>query len=133
MCSAPNAASRFELDRTTLQQQRTFVRVVFFVDEPNPQPLSQLLAPCVRYTQSGEINFENNDKLGALAKLKSTFPHAKTYELDGLSIDAGEWWANIRMSNTEPLLRLNLEATDRATVDRMVAELEPILGHRVAH
>lgn len=97
------------------------------------KPLSQLLAPCVRYTQSGEINFENNDKLGALAQLKSTFPHAKTYELDGLSIDAGEWWANIRMSNTEPLLRLNLEAKDRATVDRMVAELEPILGHRVAH
>ena len=65
--------------------------------------------------------------------MKSTYPHAKTYELDDLSIDAGEWWANIRMSNTEPLLRLNLEANDRATVDRMVAELEPILGHRVAH
>ena len=87
----------------------------------------------MRYTQSGEINFENNDKLGALAKLKSTFPEAKTHELDGLSIDAGEWWANIRMSNTKPLLRLNLEAKDRATVERMVAELEPILGHRVAH
>ena len=97
------------------------------------KPLSQLLAPCVRYTQSGEINFENEDKLGALAKLKSTYPHAKTHELDGLSIDAVEWWANIRMSNTEPLLRLNLEAKDRATVERMVAELEPILGHRVAH
>ncbi len=87
----------------------------------------------MRYTQSGEIHFENNDKLGALAQLKSTFPHANIYELDGLSIDAGEWWANIRMSNTEPLLRLNLEAKDRATVDRMVAALEPILGHRVAH
>ncbi len=48
----------------------------------------------MRYTQSGEINFENNDKLGALAQLKSTFPHAKTYELDGLSIDAGEWEGN---------------------------------------
>ena len=64
--------------------------------------------------------------------MKSTFPEEKTHELDGLSIDAGEWWANIRMSNTEPLLRLNLEAKDRATVERMVAELEPILGHRVA-
>ncbi len=97
------------------------------------KPLSQLLAPCVRYIQSGEINFENEDKLGALAKLKSSYPNAKTHELDGLSIDAGEWWANIRMSNTEPLLRLNLEARDKATVDRMVAKLEPILGHRVAH
>ncbi len=96
-------------------------------------PFSQLLAPCVRYTQSGEINFEIEDKLGALARLKSTYPHAQTHELDGLSIDAGEWWANIRMSNTEPLLRLNLEARDKATVDRMVATLEPILGHRVEH
>ena len=97
------------------------------------KPLSALLAPCVRYTQSGEINFENEDKLGALAKLKAAYPKAKTHELDGLSIDAGDWWANIRMSNTEPLLRLNLEAKDKQTVDRMIATLEPILGHRVAH
>lgn len=83
------------------------VRDHALVDVRNTKSLSQLLAPCVRYTQSGEINFENNDKLGALAKLRSTFPHAKTYELGGLSIDAGEWWANIRrkelVSGTNPL------------------------------
>jgi phosphomannomutase len=83
--------------------------------------------------QSGEINFENEDKLGALAKLKAAYPKAKTYELDGLSIDAGDWWANIRLSNTEPLLRLNLEARDAATVEAKVAELSMCLGHRVAH
>ncbi len=97
------------------------------------KPLSKLLAPCKRYAQSGEINFENEDKLGALAALKAAFPKAKTYELDGLSIDAGEWWGNIRMSNTEPLLRLNLEARDTATVEAKVAELSQFLGHRVAH
>jgi phosphomannomutase len=48
-------------------------------------------------------------------------------------MDFGSWWANIRMSNTEPLLRLNLESRDAATVEAMVKELEPILGHRVAH
>jgi phosphomannomutase len=97
------------------------------------EPLSAMIAPCRRYAQSGEINFENEDKLGALAALKAAYPKAKTYELDGLSIDAGEWWANIRMSNTEPLLRLNLEARDQATVDAKVAEVSRFLGHRVEH
>jgi phosphomannomutase len=97
------------------------------------QPLSKLIAPCRRYVQSGEINFENEDKLGALARLKAAYPRAKTYELDGLSIDAGEWWANIRMSNTEPLLRLNLEARDATTVAAKVAEISEFLGHRVEH
>ncbi|MBI1303108.1 MAG: phosphomannomutase/phosphoglucomutase [Phycisphaera sp.] len=97
------------------------------------QPLSKLIAPCRRYVQSGEINFENEDKLGALARLKAAYPRAKTHELDGLSIDAGDWWANIRMSNTEPLLRLNLEARDEATVAAKVAEVSEFLGHRVEH
>lgn len=97
------------------------------------QPLSALIKPCVRYAQSGEINFENEDKLGALAALKAAYPKAKTHELDGLSIDAGSWWGNIRLSNTEPLLRLNLEARDQKTVDATVAELSQYLGHRVAH
>jgi phosphomannomutase len=97
------------------------------------EPLSKLIAPCKRYVQSGEINFENEDKLGALKRLKAAFPRAKTYELDGLSIDAGDWWANIRMSNTEPLLRLNLEARDEATVAAKVAEVSEFLGHRVEH
>ncbi|MCE2882745.1 MAG: phosphomannomutase/phosphoglucomutase [Planctomycetaceae bacterium] len=97
------------------------------------KPLSEMIAPARRYAQSGEINFENEDKLGALAALKAAYPKARTYELDGLSIDAGEWWANIRLSNTEPLLRLNLEARDKATVDAKVAEVSKYLGHRVEH
>ena len=96
-------------------------------------PLSAMIAPCKRYAQSGEINFENEDKLGALAALKAAYPKAKMHELDGLSIDAGDWWGNIRMSNTEPLLRLNLEARDQATVDAKMAEVSKYLGHRVAH
>ncbi len=111
---------------------RVFVAVINALASAQ-QPLSAMIAPCKRYAQSGEINFENEDKLGALAALKAAYPHAKTYELDGLSIDAGQWWANIRMSNTEPLLRLNLEARDEATVNAMVAEVSQYLGHRVAH
>lgn len=97
------------------------------------KPLSQLIAPLRAYAQSGEINFENEDKEGALAALKKAYPKAKTATLDGLSLDAGAWWCNVRMSNTEPLLRLNLEAKDRATVDKAVAEVSKLLGKRVAH
>jgi phosphomannomutase len=97
------------------------------------ETVSACIAPFRRYCQSGEINFENEDKQGALDALRAKYPSAKFHTLDGLSMDCGSWWANIRMSNTEPLLRLNLESRDAATVEAMVKELEPILGHRVAH
>ena len=96
-------------------------------------PLSKIIAPFQRYQQSGEINFQNEDKLGALAALRAAYPTGKFTELDGLSLDAGEWWCNVRLSNTEPLLRLNLESRDRATVEKQVAALTPILGKRVDH
>jgi phosphomannomutase len=97
------------------------------------KPMSECIRPFRRYCQSGEINFENDDKQGALDALRAKYPHARFHTLDGLSMDCGEWWANIRMSNTEPLLRLNLEARDAATVAAKVRELEPVLGHRVEH
>ena len=56
---------------------------------------------------------------------------AEVDELDGVTIDCFEsegWWANVRKSNTEPLLRLNLEARDRATLDRMLESITPLLG-----
>jgi phosphomannomutase len=99
--------------------------------------LSDLVKPIARYAQSGEINFQIEDKDGALAALKSNVPStATTDELGGLTIDdfkSHGWWCNVRKSNTEPLLRLNLEAKDRKTLDRKMAEIAPLLGHRVAH
>ena len=95
--------------------------------------LSEILKPYARYQQSGEINFECADKQGAIAAMKRKFPSATCTELDGVSLDAGSWWCNVRMSNTEPLLRLNLEAATKAIVDAQIAELTPILGTRVAH
>ncbi|MCE9619052.1 MAG: phosphomannomutase/phosphoglucomutase [Planctomycetes bacterium] len=112
---------------------RAFIAVVNALVDGGGKSLSELVKPFRRYRQSGEINFENEDKLGAIAALKKAYPRSKTYELDGLSLDAGEWWCNVRMSNTEPLLRLNLEARDQATVDKVVGELSPLLGHRVEH
>jgi phosphomannomutase len=96
-------------------------------------PLSKLLEPTRRYSQSGEINFENEDKEAALDDLRRAYPKARVDELDGITLELDRWWCNVRMSNTEPLLRLNLEASDSKTVDEKVQEVSEFLGRRVAH
>lgn len=96
--------------------------------------MSELIAPARRYAQSGEINFETEDKDEALDALVEAYPKADIDDLDGITVDCGDWWCNVRSSNTEPLLRLNLEARDAETVDRLVAEVSEVLGaERVAH
>lgn len=99
--------------------------------------LGDLIAPLARYSQSGEINFENEMKDEALEKLEETFGKRGTVSnLDGVSIDcfAREgWWCNVRKSNTEPLLRLNLEARNKTLCEKMVQEISPLLGKRSVH
>ncbi|MHC4969667.1 MAG: phosphomannomutase/phosphoglucomutase [Planctomycetota bacterium] len=95
------------------------------------RPLSELIRPARRYVQSGEINFETEDKEEALEELKETFDSAKIDELDGVTLDSGSWWCNVRPSNTEPLLRLNLEGPDVETVDACVEDVAQYLGRRV--
>jgi phosphomannomutase len=97
------------------------------------KPLSELIAPYRKYPQSGEINFENDDKEGAIASLKADFGQGAdaVLELDGVSIDRWEtdgYWFNVRPSNTEPLLRLNAEARDKGTLAKLLDELKPRLG-----
>ncbi len=94
-------------------------------------PLSELIRPTRRYAQSGEINFETEDKELALEELQEGYPTAAVDDLDGITLDLGPWWCNVRPSNTEPLLRLNLEGADRETVDSRVAEVSQYLGRRV--
>lgn len=72
--------------------------------------LSQLVKPYQRYSHSGEINFEVKDKLAKIKELKAVFNGGKVVEIDGLRVDFEDWWFNVRPSNTEPLLRLVLEA-----------------------
>ncbi|MEM9084270.1 MAG: phosphomannomutase/phosphoglucomutase, partial [Planctomycetota bacterium] len=101
------------------------------------EPVSELIKPIARYTQSGEINFENEEKDLALEELEETYgERADVDDLDGITVDCFDsegWWANVRKSNTEPLLRLNLEAKDEALKDKMVDEISVMLGTRVAH
>jgi phosphomannomutase len=72
---------------------------------------------------SGEINTKVDDPLVVIEHVACAFPDAEQDRLDGLTVDLGSWWFNLRPSNTEPLLRLNLEAADRAACDEHVAEV----------
>jgi phosphomannomutase len=101
--------------------------------------LSELVKPLQRYVQSGEINFQIEDKDGALVALKDRFlgrAGCTIDELDGVTIDCFQkegWWVNVRKSNTEPLLRLNLEARDKHTMDKAMTLVTPGLGVKVDH
>jgi phosphomannomutase len=89
--------------------------------------LSELLAPYRRYEASGEINSEVADQAAALERLAETFSDGKQDRLDGLTVEYEDWWFNARPSNTEPLLRLNVEArTDELLEEKANAVLSVI-------
>ena len=90
-------------------------------------PLSEMRTPYELYTASGEINTVVDDALAVIDRVRDAYSHCDLDELDGLTVDAGEWWFNLRPSNTEPLLRLNLEAADVASCDAHVAEVLDII------
>jgi phosphomannomutase len=73
--------------------------------------LSSLLAPYRKYVASGEINSRVDDQAGTLEKLAVALADGREDHLDGLTVEYDDWWCNVRPSNTEPLLRLNVEAT----------------------
>jgi phosphomannomutase len=96
------------------------------------KPLSEVIAPFKRYPQSGELNFEVEDKDGKIRELAEAYKKSKVDYLDGITIDNGDWWFNVRKSNTEPLLRLNLEAANPKQLDEKLKELKKILGEPAA-
>jgi phosphomannomutase len=84
------------------------------------QPLSKLLKPYNRYFSSGEINSEVKDLPAAIAKVRSVYEsQCEVDELDGLTFTTDTWWFNLRPSNTEPLLRLNVEADTEAQMKKI--------------
>ncbi len=87
------------------------------------QNLSVMRKPFERYAASGEINTQVDDPAKVIERVSEVYVECEQDRLDGLSVDCGQWWFNLRPSNTEPLLRLNLEATDRDGCDSHVAEL----------
>jgi phosphomannomutase len=92
------------------------------------KPLSELVAPLHRYSQSGEINFQVEDKDAKIRELADIYKKSQVDYLDGITVDLGDWWFNVRKSNTEPLLRLNLEAKTPQMMEEKFAELKKVLG-----
>lgn len=87
--------------------------------------LSQLLAPFSRYASSGEINTTVSDAQLVISKIREVFTArgASFDTLDGLTVTGNNWWFNVRASNTEPLLRLNVEGNDSATMESIRDEV----------
>jgi len=92
------------------------------------RPLGELLAPLRRYPKTPEINFHVEDKAGMIRRLAQEFADGTIDYLDGITVEYGDWWFNVRPSNTEPLLRLVLEVRDAATLQRAKDRLLTILG-----
>lgn len=90
--------------------------------------LSELIKPLRKYHGTGELNFKVDDKDAKIQKVREMFSDAKRiYELDGLSITYDEWWLNLRPSNTEPLLRLTIEAKTAEKRDEIKDKVLKIL------
>ena len=95
------------------------------------KPVSAVMKPFHTYAQSGELNFHVEDKDAKIRELAEAYKKAQIDYLDGVTVDLGDWWFNVRKSNTEPLLRLNLEAATAASVQEKLSELKKLLGEPV--
>jgi phosphomannomutase len=104
-----------------------FARVLSVLSA-QPLPMSKLMEPLYKYSQSGEVNFQVEDKDAKIRELAEHYKKAEIDYLDGITIDFGDWWFNVRKSNTEPLLRLNLEANTPEGLQQRFKELKKILG-----
>jgi phosphomannomutase len=92
------------------------------------KPMSQLIAPLQRYFASGEINSEVADKDAKIAELTHMYSCGRESGLDGLSVEFEDWWFNVRKSNTEPMLRLNLEGKTKKAKDEGMKRILKVLG-----
>jgi phosphomannomutase len=85
--------------------------------------LSELLRPFRRYHASGEINTRVDDPLATIEEIATAFSDGRQDRLDGLTVEFDDWWCNVRPSNTEPLLRLNVEARTQELLEAETQEL----------
>jgi phosphomannomutase len=89
--------------------------------------LSELLRPFDRYVQSGEINTHVDDPAGRIERVAEALRDGRQDRLDGLTVEFDDWWCNVRPSNTEPLLRLNVEAKTRELLDEKTEEVLTVI------
>ena len=93
----------------------------------NNGKISKIIKPLRKYFHSGEINSKVDDKEGIIEKLKQKYSDGKISLLDGVSVEYDDWWFNVRPSNTESLLRLNLEAKTKEKMEEKKKEVLEII------
>ena len=108
----------------------TFVHMLNIVSESSV-PVSELIKPLRRYFSSGELNFKVEDKEAKMKLLAKCYADAQIDWLDGVTIIYKDWWLNCRPSNTEPFLRLNIEAKNQKLLEEKLAEIGQHLGKPV--
>ena len=92
------------------------------------EPLSRIVEPLRRYSATGELNFRVDDKDGKIDDLAEEFSNGEVYFMDGVSVRYPDWWFNVRKSNTEPLLRLNLEARTPELMEEARKRVEDVIS-----
>lgn len=102
--------------------------VLLQVISEDGRPLSEIRREVEPYAASGEINLRASDQKGALERVPAAFPDGEVDRLDGLTISWPDRWFNLRPSNTEPLLRLNVEGPDAGSVDELVDRVRQVVG-----
>jgi phosphomannomutase len=110
----------------------TLVHVINILSK-SQQPIGELVKPLKRYYASGEINFTVDEKEEMMKGLCRKFSQGEADDLDGITIQFKDWWFNCRPSNTEPLLRLNVEAKTEELLEKQLTEIKNILGEPVEH
>ena len=95
------------------------------------QPLSKIIKPLMKYAHSGEISIATSDSPLATSEifkmLKNKYHDGRLNELDGITVEYPDWWFNLRVSNTEPVLRLVVEAETRFQMEEKQKELLELL------
>lgn len=110
----------------------TLVHVLNILSQSD-EPLSKLIEPLRRYSSTGEVNFEVEDKVTMMKELARIYSSGQIDDLDGVTVQFKDWWFNCRPSNTEPLLRLIIEAKSEDMLDEKFEELRKLLGEPVGH
>jgi len=104
----------------------TFVYLVNIINGID-KPVSEIIKPLRKYFHSGELNFTVADKNKKTAEVKQKFSDGRIDYLDGITVEYADWWFNLRPSNTEPLLRLNIEANTARKLESARRQIEKIL------
>ena len=115
-------------DNFTSESSAMAVLAIANIVSNSGKPLSALIAPLRKYSASGEINTHvSRDPKGILDELRAGYADGRQFELDGVSVEYADWWFNVRCSNTEPLVRLNLEAKTKTLMEAKRDEVLAII------